>query len=85
MCAQSLSEPEIKMMSISWLPINGLSSLNDTFVSELNIIWVPFASALSRLAFSIVSKTVIPAAFNGAGSKSTIKSETGVRKGIMGG
>lgn len=60
-------------MGISWLQINGLSSLNDKFVSELNIIWVPFACVLSSMAFSIFSKTVISPAFNGAGSKSTIK------------
>lgn len=61
------------MMGISWLQINGLSSLNDEFVSELNIIWVPFASVFSSLVFSIFLKTVISPAFNGAGSKSTVK------------
>lgn len=42
LCPRSLSEPKIKTTSVSWLPINGLGSRNDTFVSELNIIWVPF-------------------------------------------
>lgn len=53
LCARSLNEPQIKMMGVSWLEIIVLGCLNDKFGSELNIIWAPFASALSSPVFSI--------------------------------
>lgn len=73
LCICSLNEPKIKMMGMSWLQINGLSSLNDNSVSELNITWIPVACVLSSLLCLIFSKPVILPAFNGAGGKSMIK------------
>lgn len=52
-CKPSLNEPQIKMMGISWLAIIVLGCLNDTFGSELNIIWFLFASVLSSPVLSI--------------------------------